>query len=183
MLMSRERMSWQDPYQIIDAIGITLGSTVADLGCGPGYFVIPAAQKVSKTGRVFAVDSNPSMLEHLRNNLADAGINEGIEIIESNLPKIGIPDETVDFVLIANVLHDIEDKAALLEETKRIARPECLIVDIDWHRRESEIGPPLDLRLSEQDSRKIIRNNGLEIVYSIDAGKYHYGLVCKKIKD
>lgn len=180
LLMSEERRSWQDPEQVLDTISIKPGSTVVDLACGPGFFTIPIARKITTIGTVYAVDSNPTMIDHLQRNLAAAGLHDEVTVIEADVSKTKIPDEVADYILFANVLHDIEDKKSFLREVSRLAGANCSIVDIDWHKRESEMGPPMNLRLSEQESRQLLRDSGFSIVRPINAGKYHYGFVCKK---
>ena len=107
MLMSEERKSWQDPELVLDAIGVTPGSTVVDIACGPGYFTIPCARKTTRTAKVYAVDSNPTMINHLKKNLAAVGMLEAVEVMQTDASKTEIPNEAAYYVLIANVLHDI----------------------------------------------------------------------------
>lgn len=178
--MSEERKSWQDPEQVLDQIGVAPGSTVVDLACGPGYFTIPFAKKATSSGKVYAVDSNPTMIDHLRKNLAAAGILNIVEVMQVDVCRTNIPNEAADCVLFANVLHDIEDKKSFLNEVRRVSNANCQIVDIDWHKYDCEFGPPMELRLTEEESRQLLRNHGFSIVRAISPGKYHYGFVCKK---
>ncbi|MDG6995995.1 MAG: class I SAM-dependent methyltransferase [Nitrososphaerota archaeon] len=179
--MAKERKSWQDVDDILEQLLLKQGMVVADLACGPGYFTIPLSKWVGKFGRVYAVDRSDVMLRNLKQNLASSAGEtiENVEIMQSDVCSTPIPDRSCDYVIFANVFHDIEDKNSFLNEVKRIAKPESKIVNIDWHKRATEAGPPLELRLSEDKARKMLRSNGLMISYSIDAGPYHYGLVCK----
>lgn len=178
--MSEDRKSWQDPERILDDIGVAPGSTAVDLACGPGFFTIPLAQKVTNTGKVYAVDYNSTMISHLVKNLGSYGVSGTVTVLEAEITNTKVPSRAADLILFANVLHDIQDKKPFFTEVKRIAKKECKIVDIDWHRRETEMGPPLELRLSEQETRKILTENGLAIIRAINPGKYHYGFVCRK---
>lgn len=180
LLMSEDRKSWQDPEQILDQIGVIAGTTAVDLACGPGYFTIPIARRITKTGKVFAVDHNSTMIAHLKKNLEIEQVLNDVTIIEDEISKTNLPDGVADLIIFANVLHDIEDKKSFLLEVRRIANSKCKIVDIDWHKRDTEMGPPLELRLTEEESRNILMENGLEITRAMNPGKYHYGFVCKK---
>ena len=181
MLMAKERKSWQDVDDILEQLLLKQGMAVADLACGPGYFTIPLSKWVEINGTVYAVDRSDVMIRNLKQNLASsaAETKENVKIIESDVCSTSIPDHSCDYVIFANVLHDIEDTTSFLNEVKRIAKPESKIVNIDWHKRETEAGPPLELKLSEDQARKLLRSNGLVISHSLDAGPYHYGLVCK----
>lgn len=180
--MREERRETEDPARLIEQIGITKGMAVSDLACGPGYYAIPLSDAVGSEGIIFAVDKNPVMISELQKNLAckfPNGVNN-VKIIERDVISTGITDHSVDLVFFANVLHDLEDRKAFLTEVKRLAKDEqSLIVDIDWHNREMENGPPLNWRLSESESRSILRENGLEIIHDVNVGPNHYGLVAR----
>ncbi len=179
--MSEDRKSYQDPENIITKLNITSGTCVADLGCGPGFFTIPISNRIGITGKVYAVDSNPVMIDHLRRNLGQNALNStNVVILGSDVAKTQIPSESVDVTLFANILHDLSDKKQFLDEVKRVSKPIAEIVDIDWQKRDAGAGPPIEKRLSEQETRHILKENGLEIVHGLNAGPYHYGFVCKK---
>lgn len=72
VLMSKERRERQNPEKIIKSVGVTRGMVVADLGCGPGFFTIPLALAVGKSGMVYAVDSDAGMLSYLRDKPKEA---------------------------------------------------------------------------------------------------------------
>lgn len=177
-LLAHERREWQNPEQIISEIGVKRGMFVADLACGPGFFIVPLAKKVTESGRVYAVDKSKVMLSYLRSTLDRAKINRMIvDVIEADVSETRIPSSKCDVVLFANVLHDIESRSKFLFEVKRIAKKEAKVVDIDWRDTDSEIGPPLEIRLSESKSLEILKSNGLVLDGKVNAGPYHYGLV------
>ncbi len=155
---------------------------VADLACGPGYFTIPIARKTGPGGTVYAVDSSKVMLRFLEKNIAFEAEGEigKLVLLNRDVLHTEIPSGVADVVLFANILHDIEDKKSFFEEINRISKKSARIVDIDWHKRSMDMGPPEEIRLPENESRNIIRNNGLKIVRAFEAGPHHYGLVCIK---
>lgn len=177
-LLAHERREWQNPDEIVTHIGIKKGMIVADLACGPGFFIVPLARAVEQTGRVYAVDKSRVMLNYLRSNLKRAKINlDTVKIIQSDVSKTSIPSSSCDIVLFANVLHDIEDHNKFLTEVRRISKKRVRVVDIDWKDVDNGIGPPVEIRLSESRSKEILEKNGFELEKKIDAGPYHYGLV------
>jgi ubiquinone/menaquinone biosynthesis C-methylase UbiE len=180
ILMSEARREWQDPVAIGERIGIKKGMTVADLGCGPGFFTLPIASMVGEKGKVYSVDSSPAMIKHLRENVSRLGPEKhAVKVVMADVSKTGIPTRSVDVALFANILHDIEDKKAFLAEVARICSPGATVADIDWKKVPTEAGPPLEIRLSERESREILFDGGLSVVRKIEAGPYHYGLVCE----
>ena len=179
--MSDERRSYQDPFKIAKAIGVKKGMTVVDMGCGPGFFTLPLAKLVGPKGMVYAVEANPTMLKHLRDNIRKTDANGNrIKAIHANVSRTRIPTASADVVLLARILHDIEDKGDFLKEVGRICKPHGRVVDLDWKKVRTGHGPPYEIRLSLSDSRKILVENGLRIMRTFDAGRYHYGLLASR---
>jgi ubiquinone/menaquinone biosynthesis C-methylase UbiE len=179
-LMSEERKQWHSPETILKEIRITKGMTIADLGSGPGFFTIPMAQITGEKGLVYAVDSNQTMLNGLKENIAKSEVNPRmIEIVKSDVCHTGIPEQSVDLVLFANVLHEVEDKKAFFQEVRRISKPTAYIVNVDWKKIQTEYGPPFKDRLSEDEANRVLEENGFSVIKQIDAGPYHYELICK----
>jgi ubiquinone/menaquinone biosynthesis C-methylase UbiE len=183
-LMSEERKQWHNPETILNEAGITRGMIVADLGSGPGFFTIPMAQMTGEKGLVYAVDSNQTMLNGLKENIAKSEVNPNIiKIVNSDVCHTGIPEKTVDFVLFANVLHEVEDKKVFFQEVRRISKPTAFIVDVDWKKIQTEYGPPFKERLSEDEANRVLAENGFSVIKQIEVGPYHYELICKPTVD
>lgn len=178
ILYSDERRRWQDPVAISRAMGVREGMTIADLACGPGFFTLPLASMVGEAGTVYAVDSHPTMLEHLQANMKMSATLRGrVKALRADVLRTGIPSGSVDIALFANVLHDIDDKGSFLSEVRRICRPGAAVVDIDWKKVRTDMGPPFEIRLTEAESRRILSENGLDVISTINPGPHHYGLV------
>ena len=86
------RDAWQMPARVIEALGLTPGQNVADIGAGTGYFSMRLAASVARP-RVFAVDLEPSMVAHLTKRAAAEGRTNVVAVQASadspNLPEIG----------------------------------------------------------------------------------------------
>jgi ubiquinone/menaquinone biosynthesis C-methylase UbiE len=177
-LMSEERKQWHNPQTILNQV--TQGMTIADLGCGPGFFTIPLAQMTGNEGLVYAVDSNQTMLNALKENIAKSEVNPNIiKIVNSDVCHTGIPKGSVDLVLFANFLHEVEDKKAFFQEVKRISKPSAFIVDVDWKKTQSEYGPPLKERLSEEEATVVLTENGFSVIKQVNLGPTHYEIISK----
>ncbi|HUK85742.1 MAG TPA: class I SAM-dependent methyltransferase [Candidatus Acidoferrum sp.] len=179
-LMSEERKQWHNPETILKCAGATEGMIMADLGSGPGFFTIPMAQIAGEKGLVYAVDSDQHMMDSLKENVAKSGVNpKVIKIVNSDVCHTGIPKESVDLVLFANVLHEVADRKTFFQEVKRISKLTAYIVDVDWKKIQTEHGPPLKSRLSEDEAKQFLSESGFTVVKQTDAGPYHYELICK----
>ncbi len=179
-LMSDERKKWHNPDVILKNIGIKAGLILADLGSGPGFFTIPMAQIIGETGIIYAVDSNQAMLNSLEENITKSGVNKRIiKLINSGVSNTGIPEASVDIVFFANVLHEVDDRKAFFQEVKRISKPMAHVVDIDWKKIQTEHGPPLKERLSEDEAKQALSENGFTVIKQTEVGPYHYEIICK----
>ncbi|MGI0078802.1 MAG: class I SAM-dependent methyltransferase [Nitrososphaerales archaeon] len=182
-LLAHERKEWQDPEKILSQLKLETGMVAADLACGPGYFTIPLARAVGTGGRVYAVDSSKVMLDYLASNMKRSK-NIGrttINVVKSDITETRIASSSVDIVLLADILHDAPNQARLFSEIRRISKQDSKLVVIDWKKKETGVGPAVAIRLAENESKKILRDNDYGVNQTIDAGPFHYGLVCKQV--
>ena len=179
-LMSEERKQWHNPETVLKNVGVAKGMTMADFGSGPGFFTIPMAKATGEKGLVYAVDSNFTMLNALKENITKSGVDSKIvEIINSDVSHTGIPKGSVDIVLFANVLHEVGDRKAFFQEVKRISKPTAHVVNIDWKKIQTEYGPPLRERLSEDEAKQLLSENGFKVIKQTGLGPYQYELICR----
>ncbi len=98
------------------------GQTFLDYGCGTGDFSIPAARIVSTTGKVYALDYFPRQLEIVEEQSKKEGLTNIEAILSDN--NTGLPDECIDVIWMCDVLHEIKERRAVLEELHRVLRKE-----------------------------------------------------------
>jgi ubiquinone/menaquinone biosynthesis C-methylase UbiE len=170
------------PREIVDQIGISSGFKVADFGSGAGDFAIAIAEIIAPKGKVFAIDILESAHQSLRSRYKIKGITN-IELILANLEcetGSNLPKDSIDLVMIHNILFQVTNKKHLIQEANKILNKSGKLAIIEWN-LNSPIGPPKNLRLPERELLSLIQNNGFDIDYKIEAGKYHYGYVFNKI--
>jgi len=136
--------------------------TLADVGCGHGFFTIPAAKKL-RQGRVMAVDTDPGALAEARQRAAEAGLSN-VDFVLSQPYRIPIGDRTASAALLATVLHEVEDKPRFLAEVRRILSPTGRLVVVEFHKQEMPFGPPVGERLAEEETRDLLGRAGLAVV-------------------
>jgi ubiquinone/menaquinone biosynthesis C-methylase UbiE len=172
-LASPERDAWQRPDKVIAALALRPGHIVADVGAGPGYFSLRLARKVGQQGRVFAVDVEPTMLTVLRERLA-APKSDRIT------PVLGLPDDPLlprascDRVLSVNAYHHYPDGPAALRRMARLLRRGGRLALIDFHKRPSPMGPPLDERVSREQFLDDSRRAGLRVAEELTFLPHQY---------
>jgi ubiquinone/menaquinone biosynthesis C-methylase UbiE len=172
-----------DPQRIAGSFSVVPGMKVADFGSGAGYFTILLAKMVGENGTVTAIDVLDSALETLRAKAKTEGLRN-IETIRSNLETpggSGLSGDSQDMVLLANTLFQNVNKAVIINEAKRVLKPNGTLVLIDWRKGTNGFGPPDDLKLDPEETKELVVNNGFQFLSDIDAGTFHFGMIFRKI--
>lgn len=195
-----------EPERIVQYFDLAKGDHVADFGAGHGYFTIPMAGVVGGDGKVYALDIQKSVLDIIR---AKAKVEHlfNIEPIWADLERPGgshLKDEFLDFVLIANIFFQVENRSPLLTEAFRILRKGGRLAAIEWDspsqlfagaggrpeptdviikksgEGKTPLGPPLELRIRKDLTKKLAEEAGFALDREFEAGSQHYGLLFKK---
>jgi arsenite methyltransferase len=118
---------------------IAAGETVLDLGCGAGTDLLIAAQMVGPSGRVVGVDMTPEMLRRARDSAEALGL-ANVELHESLIETLPLPDASVDVVISNGVIDLVPDKHAVFSELDRVLRPggRLQLADVVIHTEVSE---------------------------------------------
>ena len=137
-LDNRFRRWMHNPAKILGPY-VRKGMTVLDVGCGVGFFSIEMAGMVGEGGKVIAADLQEGMLECLRGKIKGTGVEGRITVHKCQEDKIGV-SESVDFVLLFYVVHEIKKKEEFFNEIVTILRPEgqILIVEPPFHVSKTE---------------------------------------------
>ena len=123
--------------KIIKEIGIKPGFHVLDYGCGPGSYILPLAKLVGEKGKIYALDIHPLAIEKVKKIILKRKL-KNVELIKSDC-KTGLPDESIDLVLLYDTYHDLREPDKVLKELHRILKPEGILSFRDHHMREKEI--------------------------------------------
>ena len=137
-LLDGARFEGVDPRDMLAAHGIGKGHTIVDYGCGPGYLTLAAAELVGPTGKVYAVDKEPSMVELVKQRSDEAGLSN-VEAVWNDGSDAPLPGSTADFVLCFLVLHypDTDDgREAIARDIARLLKPGGQAVIIQWKAEE-----------------------------------------------
>ena len=124
------RDAWQRPQEVMDALGISAGSSVADVGCGDGYFTFHLAERVGLAGHVYAVDIDEGALKKLRQKAEKEKLTQ-IETVVGAADDPRLEPESVEVVLIVNAYHEMRDYDAMLAALFRALKPGGRLAIID----------------------------------------------------
>lgn len=177
-----KRLKISDPTSILSLSELQYGINLIDLGCGTGYYAIPASHIV-KNGLIYAIDHQMEMLNTLQKKLRELSINN-IHIIRSELHNLPMKSKSLDMALLINALHELHDRQSILEEIYRILKDNGKISVVDWKKldKQEKIGPPLQERISITQAQRIFENKYFKMIKGFSAGQHHYGLLFTKAR-
>jgi ubiquinone/menaquinone biosynthesis C-methylase UbiE len=175
-----ERRKWQNPESILTAAGLQEGMTFMDIGCGQGFFTIPAAKVVRNQGRIYALDVNPANIDRLREKLSDEGLNNVI-VNTGKAEDLVLCGSCADIVFFGIALHDFENPLRVLTNAHVMLKESGRLVDLDWKKEQMNFGPPLHIRFDEKKAGQLIESAGFKVQSIASSGLYHYMIISSVI--
>jgi ubiquinone/menaquinone biosynthesis C-methylase UbiE len=142
------RDAWQKPHEVVMALALTPGMTVADIGAGTGYFTLRFARHVGN-GSVLAVDVSPSMLDEVRSRAARGSLGN-VRTVLARPDDPQLPAAGVDVVFICDTWHHVEQRPAYLARIRRALKPGGRFVIVDF-KKDAPVGPPASMKLARAD--------------------------------
>ena len=116
------RVAEEQPAEVLAAMGLEPGDVVADVGCGSGYYARRIARRVQPGGRVYCVDIQPEMLEIMQQRAAAEDVT-GIEPILSTATDPRLAAGAIDWIIIADVYHEMSDPEPMLARMRESLAP------------------------------------------------------------
>ncbi len=173
-----ERKNWQKPSEIIKFMNIKAGDIIADIGGGTGYFARRFAFSVGSSGKVFAIDTEPGMVNYMKEDARLLGLKN----YEARLSKPrdpGLEPSSVDMVFMCNTYFQIKNTQFLKNLSKTLKKKGRIFL-IDFHKTKSDsglsIGPPEFLRIPKEEVLDHFKEAGYTLKRDINLLEYQYFL-------
>lgn len=177
---SADRVIWQKPDLIIQQLGEVEGKVVADLGAGTGYFSRRMAYKGAK---VIAIDIDPRAIQWMEEQKDRFPVELQDRLIirqaEENDPKLR-PNE-VDMILLVNTYSYIQNRVMYFAKLKSVIRSGGFMLIIDFKKKETPFGPPLEERVDVADVERELREAGYSVL-KVDEEALEYQYIIKAAK-
>lgn len=166
-----DRDRWQKPSELIRWLDLHPGGKAADIGCHEGYMTVKLAQKVGKSGMVYAVDIESNKLERLKKNLDDRKISQVTPVLgTADDPRL--PVNSLDAVIILDTYHEMDEHDKMLAHILTSLKPGGRLVLCEAiaesrrksPREEQEQKHELGISFALDDVRKA----GFTLVYQAD---------------
>lgn len=123
--------------KVLDEVGIEPGFLVLDYGCGPGGYILPTRDLVGESGKIYALDIHPLAVREVQQLASSKGL-ANVQTILSDCAT-GLPDASIDVVLLYDIFHMLGDPDGILKELHRVLAPDGILSFSDHHMKEDKI--------------------------------------------
>ena len=157
-----DRDVWQQPVELLAAIGVPVGGRVADVGTGSGYFLPHLSRAVGPSGSVTAEDIRPDFLEHVRAR----AVREQLDNVEARLGTADDPrlePGAYDLILFVDTYHHVVDRPVFLAHLARALRPGGRLVIVDFREGTLPVGPPPEHKIALAQVEREVRAAGFAV--------------------
>lgn len=172
-----ERRKVFPPEKILSLLQIKKDDVVLDLGAGPGYFTLPAASLT--TGKVFALDVEPKMLEVLKQK-TDQHSLDNVHLLKGTIEDIPMGNNQADRIIASLVLHEVDFLSGAIQEIHRVLKPGGRLLCLEWEKKSAEQGPSQRSRIHSDEMKKTLVDNGFHIVQFSSPTEQHYMIIAQK---
>jgi SAM-dependent methyltransferase len=175
-LLRPDREATEQPDRVVEALAIGAGQTVADIGCGNGYFSLRVARKVGETGKVLASDIQKEMFELLEKRAKEAGAANIVPLLATETdPKL--PPGEVDLALMVDVYHELARPEEVLAAVRKSLKKDGRLVLVEYRGEDPAIAIKPLHRTTEKQIRAELRVHGFRFLENKDFLPYQHVLV------
>jgi ubiquinone/menaquinone biosynthesis C-methylase UbiE len=176
-----ERESEENPEGALDAIGIKPGMVVADVGAGTGYMSLRMAKRVGPMGKVYAEDVQPEMLHRLRQNAAEAKLNN-IQTVLGGEADPKLSPNSLDLILLVDVYHEFSQPQKMLRKMRESLKPDGRLVLLEYRKEDPTIPIRPEHKMSVQEVKLEVEAEGFHLDQVLEALPRQHILILKKAK-
>lgn len=162
-----EREREEQPGKALDLMDIRPGMTVADVGAGTGYMTLRIAKRVGPSGKVYANDIQPEMLDKLDDNARRANLNN-IETVLGSEADPKLPAGRMDMVVMVDVYHELSRPEEMLQAIRRSLKPDGRLVLVEYKKEDPSIPIRPDHKMSLSDIKTEVEAEGYKLDKVID---------------
>lgn len=178
-LVRPEREAEEAPDAALDAIGIPRGATVADVGAGAGYFTWRMAERVGPTGKVYANDIQPEMLDLLRKNIAARHLTN-VETVLGTEDDPKLPTGQMDLILLVDVYHEFSQPQKMLRKMRESLKPDGRLVLLEYRKEDPNVPIRPEHKMSVEEVRAEVQPEGFRFEKNLGTLPRQHILIFRK---
>jgi precorrin-6B methylase 2 len=176
MLENPQRAAEQKPDEVIAALGLKQGETIADIGAGSGFFAFRFAPRVGSSGRVYAVDINSDMILYMNRHIRDNKLTNVVTVLSAPDDPL-LMDSSINRFFICNTWHHVPNRPLYISLMKKMLKPGGQIIVIDYRKEQLPVGPPPEMKTSREEVLREMESSGFKLAQEHTFLPYQYFLV------
>jgi len=157
-----ERDEEEAPDVALSVLKIPKGASVADIGAGSGYITVKLAARVGPTGRVFANDVQPQMLEMLARRFANQRITN-VTMVQGTVDDPKLPASSVDLELMVDVYHELSQPQTMLRHLREALKPGGRLVLLEYRKEDPSIPIRPEHKMSVAEAKLEVEAEGFTL--------------------
>jgi len=157
-----ERETEENVEGALNAIGLKPGMTVAEVGAGTGYVALRMARRVGSTGKVYANDLQPEMLNLLRANAARAGLTN-VETVLGFATDPKLPAGQIDLILLVDVYHEFSQPQKMLQGIRAALKPDGRLLQLEYRKEDPAVPILPDHKMSVAQAKTEVEAEGFHL--------------------
>ena len=178
-LIRDTREQEEQPEQMLDALKIPEGATVADVGAGVGYTSLRLAKRVGPKGKVYATDLQPEMIAMLKENAIQAGATN-VKPLLCTTKETKLPDGQIDIIVMVDVYHECPDPALTLRGMRKALKPGGRLVLVEFREEDPEVPINPEHKMSLKQARREVEPQGFTFQQSFEFLPWQHVIVFEK---
>lgn len=171
-----EREAEESPKTAVRMMELKPGMVVADFGAGSGYYTELLARAVGRTGKVFATDIQPGMIDLLRKRIRDRKLSQ-VEAVLATGDSSGLPDGCCDVILMVDVYHELSRPQQVLRELKKALKPGGRLILVEFRKEDPNVPIREEHKMSIAEARMELESEGFRLDQALPGLPWQHMLV------
>ena len=174
-----ERTQEERPDLLLAELNLKPGMVVADIGAGSGYHTRRVAEVIGKTGKVYAVDVQPQMVQILSVFAREARYSN-VKPILSTVDDVKLPLASIDLAIMVDVYHELEFPYEVMRSIVKSLKPGGVVAFVEYRAEDANVPIKALHKMSEVQIKREAARHALEWVRTSNVLPWQHIVFFKK---
>lgn len=175
-LESPKRDQWQKPEEVLNALRVSEGEVVADIGAGGGYFTEKFSRRVGARGHVYATDVQEVMIRKLLKRVKQRPLNN-VTVVRGEFDDPRLAADSCHLVFFSSVYKEITHRVAYMQRVRQALKANGRVAILEYRMDVNDPGPPKEYRLPERQVIAELEAAGYRLAQRFDFLPREYFMV------